>query len=48
MSTENSSTQNTTNTKGQAQLSFEESKQYRRELKKLTQQVDKVCNFMSM
>ncbi|MDT2768254.1 ABC-F family ATP-binding cassette domain-containing protein [Globicatella sulfidifaciens] len=29
-------------TKGQAQLSFEESKQYRRELKKLTQQVDKV------
>ncbi|NLJ17659.1 MAG: multidrug ABC transporter ATP-binding protein, partial [Globicatella sulfidifaciens] len=35
-------TENTTNTKGQAQLSFEESKQYRRELKKLTQQVDKV------
>ncbi len=34
-------TENTT-TKGQAQLSFEESKQYRRELKKLTQQVDKV------
>ncbi|OFK52126.1 multidrug ABC transporter ATP-binding protein [Globicatella sp. HMSC072A10] len=41
-------TESTTATKGQAQLSFEESKQYRRELKKLTQQVDKVTAELEM